>query len=55
MASNQNEKIFTYAALAELVKQIKGADSTVKTDLLKELGSMIWELKKINEKGLKND
>lgn len=25
------------------------------TNLLKELGSMIWELKKINEKGLKND
>ena len=50
MASNQNEKIFTYAALVELVNQIKGADSAVKTELLNKLSTAnadLTELKKL--------
>lgn len=44
MAFNQNEKIFTYAALIELVKQIKGADSAVKTELLNKLSTANTDL-----------
>lgn len=47
MASNQNEKIFTYAALVELVNQIKDADSAVKTELLNKLSTANADLDKL--------